>query len=55
MTLTMSHPLMEKYWELLGPNSLFLCKHFHNQSQKLAQLQMANNALEDHSLEAQSC
>jgi len=54
MTLTMSHLLMEEFWELLGPNGPFLCKLFHNQSQQLAQLQTANNALEDHALEAQS-
>ena len=54
MTFTMSHLLMEEYWELLGPNGPFLCKLFHNQSQQLAQLQMANNVLKDHALEAQS-
>ena len=52
MTLTMSHHLTEEYW-LLGPNGLFLCKLFHNQSQQLAQLQMVNNTLKDHALEAQ--
>ena len=50
----MSHLLTEEYWELLGPNGPFLCKLFHNQSQQLAQLQMANNALKDGALEAQS-
>src|SRR5882724_6106376 len=54
MILTMSHLLMEEYWESLGPNSPFLCELFHNQSQQLAQLQTANKALEDHALEAQS-
>jgi len=38
---------------VLGPNGPFLCELFHNQSQQLAQLQTANNALEDHALEAQ--
>jgi len=34
--------------------AFFLLKLFHNQSRQLAQLQMANNALKDHALEAQS-
>jgi len=46
-------PPTEEYWESLGPNGLFLCELFHNQSQQLAQLQMANNVLEDHAPEAQ--
>src|SRR5882724_9976286 len=50
----MSHLLTEEYWESLGPNSPFLCKIFHNQSQQLTQLQTANNALEDHAMEAQT-
>jgi len=54
MTLTMSHILTEEYWESLGPNGPFLCKLFHNQSQQLAQLQMANNSLKGHVLAAQS-
>ena len=54
MTLTMSHHLTEEYWESLGPNGPSLHELFHNQSQQLAQLQIDNNALEDHSLEAQS-
>jgi len=49
----MSHHLTEEFWELLGPNSLFLCELFHNKSQQLTQLQTANNALKDHALEAQ--
>src|SRR5882672_9489255 len=52
--MTMSHHLTEEYWELLGPNGPFLCELFHNQSQQLAQLQMANNALEDHAIDAQT-
>src|SRR5882724_5639879 len=43
-----------RIWESLGPNSPFLCELFHNQSQKLAQLQITNNVLEDCALEAQS-
>ena len=49
----MSHLLTEEYWESLGHNSPFLCELFHNQSQQLTQLQLANNTLEDHALEAQ--
>ena len=49
----MSHHLTEEYWELLGPNGLFLFEPFHNQSQQLTQHQMANNAFEDCALEAQ--
>src|SRR5882724_3705009 len=43
---TMSHQLPDKYWESLGPNSLFLCELFHNQSQLVMQLQAANNNLQ---------
>src|SRR5882724_3214091 len=50
----MSHLLTDKYWELLGPNGPFLCELFHNQSQQLAQLQTANNVLEDHAMKAQT-
>jgi len=42
---TMSHQLPDKYWDTLGPNSPFLCELFHNQSQLVAQLQVANNNL----------
>ena len=42
----MSHQLPDKYWELLGPNSPFLCELFHNQSQLVTQLQAANNDLQ---------
>src|SRR5882724_6955917 len=52
--MTMSHQLMDKYWESLGPNGPFLCELFHNQSQQLAQLQTTNNTLHDRTLEAQS-
>jgi len=52
--MTMSHHLTDDYWESLGPNSPLLGKIFHNQAQQLIQLQMANNALEDCALEAQS-
>jgi len=48
--MTMSHHLTNKYRESLGLNGPLLCKLFHNQ---LTQLQMANNALKDHALEAQ--
>src|SRR5882724_4309635 len=54
MTLTMSCLLTDDYWEVLGSNGPFLCELFHNQSQQLAQLQMANNVLEDCTLEAKS-
>ena len=53
----MSHHLTDEYWESLGPNrtnSPFLCELFHTQSQQLTQLQTANNALEDHTMEAQT-
>jgi len=50
----MSHHLTEEYWESLGPNSPFLCEIFQTQSQQLAQLQMANDMLEDHTMEAQT-
>jgi len=50
----MSHCLTEEYWELLGPNGPFLCKLFNTQSQQLAQLQLANNVLEDHAMDAQT-
>jgi len=43
---TMSHQLPDEYWESLGPNGLFLCEIFHNQSQLVAQLQAANNDLQ---------
>src|SRR5882724_7009210 len=50
----MLYLLTKEYWESLGPNDPFLCKLFHNQSQQLAQLQTANNPLEDHEMEAQT-
>ena len=50
----MSHHLTDDYWELLGPNSPFLCQLFHDQSQQLTQLQTANIVLEDHTMEAQT-
>jgi len=46
--------LTDEYWELLGPNGPFLHELFHNQSQQLTQVQTANNALEDHTMEAQT-
>ena len=42
----MPHQLPDKYLESLGPNSPFLCELFHNQSQLVAQLQVANNDLQ---------
>src|SRR5467141_2844235 len=51
---TMSHCLTEEYWESLGPNGPFLCELFHTQSQQLSQLQLANNILEDRTMEAQT-
>jgi len=48
------HHLTNKYWESLGPNGPFLHELFHNQSQQLTQLQTANNALEDGTMEAQT-
>jgi len=52
--MTMSHQLMDEYWESLGPNGPFLCELFHNQSQQLTQLQTTNNTLHNRTLEAQS-
>ena len=52
MTLTRSHHLTEEYWELLGPNSPFYMNS-STTSPNNTQLQMANNVLEDHALEAQ--
>ena len=52
--MTISHHLTDECWELLGPNGPLLHELFHNQSQQLAQLQTANNALEDHAIEAQT-
>ena len=46
--------ITNKYWESLGPNGPFLHELFHNQSQQLTQVQTANNALEDHTMEAQT-
>jgi len=50
----MSHHLTDDFWESLGPFVPFLHELFHNQAQQLVQLQMANSALEDCALEAQS-
>jgi len=50
----MSHQLTEEYWESLGPNGPFLREILHSQSQQLAQLQAANNALEDRAMDAQT-
>ena len=50
----MSYWLTDKFWDLLGPKGHFLCKLFHNQSELITQLQMANNALKDSALEIQS-
>ena len=50
----MSHHLIEEYWELLGPNGLFLHEIFHTQSKQLAQLQSANNVLKDHTMDTQT-
>jgi len=49
---TMSHQLPDEYWESLGPNSPFLCELFHNQSQLVAQLQVANNDLQTQVMDA---
>src|SRR5882724_8337834 len=49
---TISHQLPDEYWDLLGPNGLFLCELFHNQSQLVAQLQAANNDLQTWMLDA---
>src|SRR5882724_11626413 len=43
---TMSHQLPDEYWDLLGPNGPFLHELFHNQSQLVTQLQVANNNLQ---------
>jgi len=51
---TMSHHLTEEYWESLGPNGPFLPELFHTQSQKLTQLQSANNVLEDCTMDTQA-
>src|SRR5882672_7244871 len=51
---TMSHQLTEGYWESLGPNGPFLREILHSQSQQLAQLKAANNALEDRAMDAQT-
>ena len=48
----MSHQLPDKYWDLLGPNGLFLCEIFHNQSQLVVQLQASNNDLQTLMLDA---
>src|SRR5882724_11472853 len=49
---TMSHQLPDEYWESLGPNSLFLHELFHNQSQLVTQLQVANNDLQTQVMDA---
>ena len=48
----MTHQLPDEYWDSLGPNSPFLCKIFHNQSQLVTQLQVANNNLQTWMLDA---
>ena len=50
----MSHHLTQEYWESLGPNGPFLRELFNTQSQQLTQLQLANNVLEDHAMDAQT-
>src|SRR5882724_10812413 len=49
---TMSHQLPDEYWESLGPNSPFLRELFHNQSQLVMQLQVANNDLQTRVMDA---
>jgi len=49
----MSHGLTNELWDPLGLQGYFLCKIFHNHSELIAQLQMANNALEDQVMQAQ--
>jgi len=51
----MSHQLPDEYWESLGPNGLFLHELFHNQSQLVKQLQVANNDLQTQIRERTSC
>ena|SRR5882724_9819328 len=53
LTTTMSHQLTDDFWDLLGPEDLFQCKLFHKQSKLIAQLQIANNAIEDQVMQAQ--
>ena len=48
----MSHQLPDKYWESLGSNSPFLHELFHNQSQLVMQLQVANNDLQTQVMDA---
>src|SRR5882724_4446806 len=48
----MSHQLPDEYWDSLGPNGPFLCELFHNQSQLVAQLQVANNSLQTQVMDA---
>src|SRR5882724_5796343 len=48
----MSHQLPDEYWDSLGPNSPFLCKLFHNQSQLVAQPQVTNNDLQTRVMDA---
>src|SRR5882724_8229833 len=48
----MSHQLPDESWDLLGPNSPFLCELFHNQSQLVAQLQVTNNDLQTRVMDA---
>src|SRR5882724_2372068 len=48
----MSHQLLDKYWDSLGPNGPFLCELFHNQSQLVTQLQVANNDLQTRVMDA---
>ena len=48
----MTHQLPDEYWDSLGPNSPFSCEPFHNQSQLVTKLQMANNDLQTQMLDA---
>src|SRR5882724_9677852 len=48
----MSHQLLDKYWDSLGPNGPFLCELFHNQSQLVTQLQVTNNDLQTRVMDA---
>ena len=48
----MFHQLPDEYWDSLGLNGPFLCELFHNQSQLVAQLQVANNDLQTRVMDA---
>ena len=49
----MSHQLTKEFGDSLGLQGLFLHKLFHDHSQLIAQLQMANSALEDCEMDTQ--